>query len=60
MGTDHIDIAYCRENNIQVMNCTGCNPETVAEHAISLVGPFFHFLSFLSISTSISLSLPDP
>lgn len=37
VGTDHIDIEYCRQNNIQVMNCTGCNTETVAEHAMSLV-----------------------
>lgn len=37
VGTDHIDIEYCRQHNIQVMNCTGCNTETVAEHALSLV-----------------------
>lgn len=36
VGTDHIDLAYCREANIQVMTCTGCNTESVAEHAISL------------------------
>ncbi|KAI3401148.1 hypothetical protein diail_294 [Diaporthe ilicicola] len=36
VGTDHIDLAYCREANIQVMNCTNCNTESVAEHAISL------------------------
>lgn len=36
MGTDHIDLAYCREANIQVMTCTGCNTESVAEHALSL------------------------
>lgn len=37
VGTDHIDLEYCRQNGIQVMNCTNCNSETVAEHAISLV-----------------------
>lgn len=36
VGTDHIDLAYCREANIQVMTCTGCNTESVAEHALSL------------------------
>lgn len=36
MGTDHIDLAYCREANIQVMTCTNCNTESVAEHALSL------------------------
>lgn len=36
VGTDHIDLAYCREANIQVMTCTGCNTESVAEHAVSL------------------------
>ncbi|KAL1873885.1 hypothetical protein Daus18300_003757 [Diaporthe australafricana] len=36
VGTDHIDLAYCREANIQVMTCTNCNTESVAEHAISL------------------------
>lgn len=37
VGTDHIDLEYCRRNGIQVMNSTNCNSETVAEHAISLV-----------------------
>jgi glycerate dehydrogenase len=36
VGTDHIDLAYCRQANIQVMTCTGCNTESVAEHALSL------------------------
>ncbi|KAK7732253.1 hypothetical protein SLS53_008542 [Cytospora paraplurivora] len=36
VGTDHIDLAYCRQHNIQVMNCTNCNTESVAEHAVSL------------------------
>ncbi|ROW07393.1 hypothetical protein VMCG_03855 [Cytospora schulzeri] len=36
VGTDHIDLAHCRQNNIQVMNCTDCNTETVAEHAMAL------------------------
>lgn len=36
VGTDHIDLAYCQQNGIQVMNSTGCNSETVAEHALAL------------------------
>lgn len=44
VGTDHVDLDYCRRSNIQVMNCTNCNSETVAEHAISLVGPHFYEL----------------
>ncbi|POS71730.1 glycerate dehydrogenase [Diaporthe helianthi] len=39
VGTDHIDLIRSTEGgrgNIQVMTCTGCNAESVAEHALAL------------------------
>ncbi|CAN8105105.1 unnamed protein product [Discula destructiva] len=46
VGTDHIDLAFCRQqqrdgaggsgSSIQVMNSRDCNSETVAEHALAL------------------------
>ncbi|CCD56672.1 hypothetical protein BofuT4_P144800.1 [Botrytis cinerea T4] len=36
VGTNHVDLAYCAENNIQVSNMPDTNTETVAEHALAL------------------------
>lgn len=44
-GTDHIDLIYCKENNIKVSNAAGYSTEAVAElcigAAISLYRNFF-------------------
>ncbi|KAF7882813.1 uncharacterized protein EAF02_006176 [Botrytis sinoallii] len=36
VGTNHVDLAYCAENNIRVSNMPDTNTETVAEHAVAL------------------------
>ncbi|KAF7896187.1 hypothetical protein EAF00_006202 [Botryotinia globosa] len=36
VGTNHVDLAYCAENNIQVSNMPDTNTDTVAEHALAL------------------------
>ncbi|KAG4029636.1 hypothetical protein MFRU_015g01720 [Monilinia fructicola] len=36
VGTNHVDLAYCREHGIQVSNMPDTNTETVAEHALAL------------------------
>lgn len=57
VGTDHIDLAYCRQANIQVMTCTGCNTESVAEHALSLY--FAARRSLVSIHNTLADFGPD-
>lgn len=37
VGFDHIDIAYCKEHNIQVVNSLGYGNVTVAEFAFGLI-----------------------
>lgn len=43
IGTDHIDMTYCRNNGIAVSNAPGCNAPAVAQYVISslaaIVGP---------------------
>lgn len=36
-GVDHVDIAYCKENDILVSNCAGYSTEAVAELAFGLM-----------------------
>ncbi len=35
IGTDHIDLQWCRENGIEVANAEGCNAWGVADYVIS-------------------------
>lgn len=37
IGTDHIDQDYCREKDIEVRNCPGCNAPGVAQYVWSSV-----------------------
>ena len=32
IGTDHIDLAYCRSRGIHVMSCPGCNAQAVCDY----------------------------
>lgn len=36
-GTDHVDLEYCHEHDIQVCNVPAYSPATVAEHALALL-----------------------
>ncbi|KAI9643348.1 hypothetical protein NHQ30_007967 [Ciborinia camelliae] len=36
VGTNHVDLDYCRAHGIQVSNMPAMNTETVAEHALAL------------------------
>lgn len=38
IGTDHIDIDYCRRHGIAVHNAPGCNAPAVAQYVLSTVG----------------------
>ena len=38
IGTDHIDLDYCRANGITVANAPGCNAPAVAQYVMSVVG----------------------
>lgn len=38
IGTDHIDIDYCRKKGIAVHNAPGCNAPAVAQYVLSVVG----------------------
>lgn len=35
IGTDHIDLDYCRNNGITVVNAPGCNAPAVAQYVLS-------------------------
>lgn len=37
IGTDHIDVNYCKESNIKVINFPGYNAVSVAEHTFTLL-----------------------
>lgn len=37
IGTDHIDLAYCREHGITVANAPGCNAPAVAQYVLASV-----------------------
>lgn len=38
IGTDHIDLDYCRRRGIAVHNAPGCNAPAVAQYVLSAVG----------------------
>ena len=38
IGTDHIDLEYCREKGIYVANAPGCNAPGVAQYVLSSIG----------------------
>lgn len=38
IGTDHIDLEYCRKRGIQVHNAPGCNAPAVAQYVLSVIG----------------------
>lgn len=37
IGTDHIDLGYCREHGIEVVNAPGCNAPAVAQWVLAAV-----------------------
>ena len=40
IGTDHIDLDYCRERGITVANAPGCNAPAVAQYVLSAIRAF--------------------
>lgn len=38
IGTDHIDLDYCRRQGISVYNAPGCNAPAVAQYVLSTIG----------------------
>lgn len=47
-GYDHVDMAYCRENGIQVSNCAGYSTVAVADLVFGLVIDVFRNISILN------------
>lgn len=43
-GLDHIDLAYCEEHGIEVINCAGYSTEAVAEEAFGLMLTLYRHL----------------
>lgn len=39
IGTDHIDLDYCRNRGIAVFNAPGCNAPAVAQYVMSAIAP---------------------
>lgn len=50
-GLDHIDLQYCKENNIVVKNAAGYATSGVAELAIGLMLDILRHITFLDINT---------
>ncbi|MGM9869433.1 MAG: 4-phosphoerythronate dehydrogenase [Sodaliphilus sp.] len=42
IGTDHIDLDYCRRAGIKVVNAPGCNAPAVAQWVLASVGTWMH------------------
>ncbi|MBQ7689779.1 MAG: 4-phosphoerythronate dehydrogenase [Muribaculaceae bacterium] len=38
IGTDHIDLDYCRQHGIEVVNAPGCNAPAVAQWVLAAIG----------------------
>lgn len=50
IGTDHIDLDYCRTRNIHVVSCPGCNAQAVCDYVEEALNSHFSPLtSHLSI-----------
>ena len=41
IGTDHIDLDYCRSRGITVVNAPGCNAPAVAQYVFAVIGRRF-------------------
>lgn len=41
IGTDHIDLQYCRQKGIAVSNAPGCNAPAVAQYVFAAIGSRF-------------------
>lgn len=54
IGTDHIDLNYCREAGIEVCNAPGCNAPAVAQWVLSSIG---HWMDKCNINDTSSLTL---
>jgi lactate dehydrogenase-like 2-hydroxyacid dehydrogenase len=50
-GLDHIDLQYCKENNIVVKNAAGYATTGVAELAIGLMIDILRHITFLDANT---------
>lgn len=42
IGTDHIDLDYCRKAGIEVCNAPGCNAPAVAQYVFSVIGHYMN------------------
>ena len=42
IGTDHIDMDYCRQHGITVANAPGCNAPAVAQWVLTALGRWMH------------------
>lgn len=42
IGTDHIDLGYCREAGIDVANAPGCNAPAVAQYVFAAIGYYLN------------------
>lgn len=42
IGTDHIDLGYCRKAGIEVCNAPGCNAPAVAQYVFSVIGHYMN------------------
>ena len=54
IGTDHIDLDYCRHAGITVANAPGCNAPAVAQWVLSVIG---HWMQHNGIFSPESLTL---
>lgn len=54
IGTDHIDLDYCRNHGITVKNAPGCNAPAVAQYVLSSIG---HWMKRNYIAQTAGLTL---
>lgn len=54
IGTDHIDLEWCRDHGITVCNAPGCNAPAVAQWVFAAIG---HWMRHSGIATTHGLTL---
>lgn len=53
IGTDHIDLEYCKKTGIAVYNAPGCNAPAVAQYVFAAIGTFLRSESPVGLTLGV-------
>ncbi len=57
IGTDHINLDYCREKGISVHNAPGCNAPAVAQYVFASIGAYFRTKQTAKLMSDMTLGV---